>query len=85
MTAPSSQPPAGSKLTFPTKLAYGLGDVGAGMTSNLIAFFSLFFLVEVAGLSQAAAGIVSLVGRVWDGVNDPLGGAMSDRTQSRWG
>ncbi|WP_008318993.1 MFS transporter [Leptolyngbya sp. PCC 6406] len=74
-----------NKLTLPTKLAYGLGDVGAGMTSNLIAFFSLFFLVEVAGLTQGAAAVVSLIGRVWDGVNDPMVGAMSDRTQTRWG
>jgi GPH family glycoside/pentoside/hexuronide:cation symporter len=85
MTAPPPPVPADSKLSLPTKLAYGLGDVGSGMTANLIAFFSLFFLVEVAGLSQAAAGIVSLVGRIWDGVNDPLVGALSDRTQSRWG
>lgn len=74
-----------TKLRLPTKVAYGLGDVGPGMTSNLVAFFSLFFLVEVAGLSQVAAGVVSLVGRVWDGVNDPVIGAMSDRTQTRWG
>ncbi len=81
--APSPSPP--QRLSLSTKIAYGLGDMGSGMTANLIAFFSLFFLVEVAGLSQGAAGIVSLVGRVWDGVNDPMVGSLSDRTRSRWG
>lgn len=84
MTAPDVSAKS-QRLSWLTKIAYGAGDVGAGMTSNLIAFFSLFFLVDVAGLSQAAAGLVSLIGRFWDGINDPLIGTLSDRTRTRWG
>ena len=73
------------KLSLWTKLAYGAGDMGAGMTSNLIAFSFLIFLTEVAGINPLAAGTVLLIGKVWDAVNDPLVGVLSDRTQTRWG
>ena len=78
---------AASPMKLPpwTKLAYGAGDMGAGMTSNLIAFSFLIFLTEVAGINPLAAGTVLLIGKVWDAVNDPLVGVLSDRTQTRWG
>ncbi|MGF1461207.1 MAG: MFS transporter [Leptolyngbyaceae cyanobacterium] len=74
-----------AELSIWTKLAYGAGDMGAGMTSNLIAFSFLIFLTEVAGIRPAAAGTILLIGKVWDAVNDPLVGVLSDRTQTRWG
>jgi len=73
------------KLTLSTKLAYGAGDLGAGLTSNLLAFSYLIFLTNVAGLNPLLASTVLAVGRLWDGVNDPLVGMLSDRTRTRWG
>lgn len=81
----SSVAPTPPKLSFWTKLAYGTGDMGAGMTQNLIAFFFLIFLTDVAGMNPLAAGTVLLIGKAWDAVNDPLVGMLSDRTQTRWG
>jgi len=78
-----AKPPV--KLSFWTKFAYGVGDMGAGMTSNLIAFSFLIFLIEVAGINPGAAGTVLLIGKAWDAINDPLVGMLSDRTQTRWG
>ena len=80
----ASSPP-NVKLGFPTKLAYGAGDMGAGMTANLIAFSFLIFLTNAAGLSPIAAGMVLLIGKVWDAINDPIVGVLSDRTHTRWG
>jgi GPH family glycoside/pentoside/hexuronide:cation symporter len=73
------------KFTLPGKLAFGAGDFGAGMTSNLIAFSFLIFLTNAAGLNPAAAGTVLLIGKIWDAVNDPIVGFLSDRTRTRWG
>ena len=73
------------KLRWSTKLAYGAGDMGAGLTSNLLAFSFLIFLTNVAGLEPLAAGTVLLIGKIWDAVNDPLVGILSDRTRTRWG
>lgn len=51
----------------------------------LLVFFFLFFLTNVAGLNAGLAGTILLVGKIWDAVNDPIIGWLSDRTQSRWG
>jgi GPH family glycoside/pentoside/hexuronide:cation symporter len=72
-------------LRLSTKLAFGAGDFGTAVTANILAFFSLFFLTNVAGLNPAWAGSVLLISKVWDAINDPLVGALSDRTYSRWG
>jgi glycoside/pentoside/hexuronide:cation symporter, GPH family len=73
------------KLSMPVKLAYGAGDLGAGLTSQFLSFFLLIFLIDVAGMSPLVAGSVLAFGKVWDAVNDPLVGMLSDRTNSRWG
>jgi glycoside/pentoside/hexuronide:cation symporter, GPH family len=73
------------KLSFSTKLAYGAGDLGPAMTANVLAFFLLFFFTNVAGLNPGWAGSILMIGKVWDAINDPIVGMLSDRTQSRWG
>ena len=77
--------PKTEKLRFGTKLAYGVGEVASSAVTNIRVFFLLFFLTNVAGLNATMAGTVLLIGRVWDAVNDPLIGWLSDRTRSRWG
>lgn len=59
--------------------------MGAGLTSNLLAFSFLIFLTNVAGLEPLTAGTVLLIGKIWDAVNDPAVGILSDRTRTRWG
>lgn len=84
----STEPPTRphhKSLSFKTKLAYGAGDAGAGITATLLAFSFLIFLTNVANLRPALAGTVLLIGKIWDAVNDPIIGYLSDRTRSRWG
>ncbi len=81
---PSSSRP-GNKLSFLTKLAYGVGDFGPALVANVLIFFLLYFLVNVAGLNPGLAGSILLIGNVWDAINDPIVGVLTDRTQSRWG
>lgn len=78
-------PPLSSPLTGQTRLAYGIGELGTAIPVSLAAFFLLYFLTNVAGVSPAVAGNILLMGRIWDAINDPLVGWLSDRTQSRWG
>jgi len=65
--------------------AYGLGDAGTGMSASLIGFYLFVFYTSAAGLPPWMAGMVLMVGRLWDGINDPLVGWLSDKTNSRWG
>jgi GPH family glycoside/pentoside/hexuronide:cation symporter len=77
--------PRSNHLSFKTKLAFGAGDMGPAITANLLAFFLLFFFTNVAGLNPALAGSVLMIGKIWDAVNDPIIGVLSDRTHSKWG
>lgn len=83
--SPPRSSPFAEKLSFETKFAYGMGDLGPAITANILAVFLLIFFTNVAGLSAALAGSVLLVGKVWDAFNDPIVGVLSDRTRSRWG
>lgn len=74
-----------TKLTLSEKMAYGAGDLGTSITTNLLSFFLLFFFTNVAGLDPALAGLVLLIGKIWDAVNDPVVGVLSDRTKSKMG
>jgi glycoside/pentoside/hexuronide:cation symporter, GPH family len=77
--------PISPKLNLKTKIAYGAGDLGAAITSNLLSVFLLFFFTNVAGLDAGLAGSILLISKVWDAVNDPIVGVLSDRTKSRLG
>ncbi|MBL1177061.1 MFS transporter [Pantanalinema sp. GBBB05] len=73
------------KLSFSTKLAYGAGDLGAAMTANVLAVYLLIFFTSAAGLSPGLAGSILMIGKIWDAVNDPIVGILSDRTKHKWG
>lgn len=81
----ANENPEDEKLNFSTKLAFGAGDAGAAITANIGVFFTAIFLTDVAGLDPGLAGWVLLVGKIWDAINDPIVGVLSDRTKSRWG
>ena len=65
--------------------SYGLGDVGTGMGAALIGFYLLRFYVA-AGLPPWLAGLAYGIGRLWDAINDPIVGWLSDKTANHpWG
>jgi GPH family glycoside/pentoside/hexuronide:cation symporter len=79
-----SVPPSlakGEKLSLATKLAYGAGDLGPAITANIGVFFALFFFTNVAGLGAGLAGSILMIGKIWDAINDPMVGVLSDRTK----
>lgn len=73
------------KLSLSEKLAYGAGDLGPAITANILSVFLLIFFTNVAGLKPGMAGSILLISKIWDAVNDPIVGVLSDRTKSRWG
>jgi GPH family glycoside/pentoside/hexuronide:cation symporter len=73
------------KLSTFTKVIYGLGDWGASSATTARSLFWLFFIVSVVGADVRLAGLAFIIGRIWDGINDPLVGTLSDRFRSRWG
>jgi glycoside/pentoside/hexuronide:cation symporter, GPH family len=85
MTSHTPVQTSSAPLQFSTKLTYGLGHMGWVMPGTIQAIFQLFFLTSVAGLNPSRAGMVLLIAKTWDALNDPLVGWLSDRTHSRWG
>ncbi len=85
MSHSTSDSSPSQKLSFWTKVAFGSGDLGTSITANILVFFLLFFLTNVAGLPAGLAGSVLLIGKFSDAINDPIVGVLSDRTQHRWG
>ncbi len=77
--------PREGKLSFWTKLVYGTGDWGAAGYGTLRQVFYAIFLTDVVGLEPRLASVAALVGILWDAINDPLVGMLSDRVRTRWG
>jgi GPH family glycoside/pentoside/hexuronide:cation symporter len=74
-----------NKLSFKEKLGYGLGDTASHFVWDMVGFWILIFYTDTFGISPAVAGTIMLVARVWDTINDPLMGIISDRTNTKWG
>ena len=73
-----------TRLSTSEKLIFGMGDGGTSAPATARNIFWFIFLTSVVGLNAGLAGAIWLVGRLWDAVNDPLVGSISDRLHSRW-
>lgn len=76
---------ATERLPLRTKLAFGAGDLSPAIAAQIPTFFQFFFLTSVAGLDPLMAGSVRAILTIWDAVNDPVIGWLSDRTRSKLG
>ncbi|MEM8825948.1 MAG: MFS transporter [Pseudomonadota bacterium] len=56
----------------------------AALTLPLGAYLPPYY-AEASGLSLATVGLIFMLARFWDIITDPLMGALSDRTRTRWG
>jgi len=74
-----------SKLPFWLKLLYGSGDWGIASIGMLRSIFYAIYLTDVVGIEPRLASIGALVGIVWDAINDPIIGTLSDRMKSKLG
>lgn len=71
-----------STLTWPQLIAL---SAPAFVTTGFLVPLAVFipaFLTEHVGLSLAAVGTIMLIGRLWDVVNDPIMGALTDATST---
>lgn len=73
------------KLHTRTKVFYGIGDLGNALVNSAIQFFLMKFYTDAALILPALAGNALLIGKIWDAVNDPLFGWITDKTKSRFG
>ncbi|MFC1878648.1 MFS transporter [Chloroflexota bacterium] len=86
-TADSNKTPAGmgERVSLFTKLIYGSGDWGMASFGTIRQVYYAIFLTDVVGIEPRLASFAALFGVIWDAINDPLVGILSDRLQTRWG
>ncbi|MCD4752007.1 MAG: MFS transporter, partial [Anaerolineaceae bacterium] len=85
MTTISQTEEKPKKLSVLFKLIYGSGDSGRASFNTLRQIFYAIFLTDVVGLDARLASFAALISIVWDAVNDPIVGALSDNVRTKWG
>jgi len=72
-------------LTNTFKFNYSVGAVANGIKTDMFTFFLFFFYARVIGLDPLLASLAIGLALVVDSITDPVLGAISDRTNSRYG
>ena len=80
-----SDPSSKQRLPVWLKLLYGSGDWGISSIGMMRSIFYAIYLTDVVGLDPRLGSFGALVGIVWDAINDPIIGIVSDRLRTRWG
>lgn len=78
-------PKTNVKVSGKSIVAYGLGDAGCNFCWTYVGNYLMFFYSDVFGIGMTAVAALMLISRIWDAVNDPIVGMLSDKTHSRWG
>jgi len=65
--------------------AYSLGNLGCSIPYQAVGAVLLFFYVDVQKLSPVWAAMVMTGYAIYNAINNPVMGYLSDRTKTRWG
>jgi len=75
--------PTRKPLAWGRSLLFASGDFGCNLYWQSMTFYLLFFYTETLGLSAAAAGLITMLASIWDGIAGLLVGVAADRGGSR--
>jgi GPH family glycoside/pentoside/hexuronide:cation symporter len=68
------------------KLTYGIGSIADTGSYSIISTFLLYFLIDVVFLDAGLASLIFMISYgVWNAINDPIVGVLSDKTHTKWG
>ncbi|MBF6979110.1 MFS transporter [Aerococcaceae bacterium zg-BR22] len=65
--------------------AYGLGAVGKDMIYALSASYVMYYYQDLLGLQASFVGLILMIARIFDAVNDPFMGVVVAKTNTKWG
>ena len=85
-SAPDLRPAGPAKPSLGRITLFASGDFACNLYWQSLSFFLLFFYTDALRLSPAVAGLVLLIGSVWDGIADLLVGIHAERSRRdyRW-
>lgn len=61
--------------------AYALGEFGLSLPTQVVGSFLVFYFTDHIGLAATWVALARGINALWDTINDPLFGYLSDRTQ----
>ncbi|MFI3173094.1 MAG: glycoside-pentoside-hexuronide (GPH):cation symporter [Eubacteriales bacterium] len=67
------------------RVAYAGGLLGQNMIYNFMAMYIMFFFTDLLSIPTQAATIIVIVASLWDAINDPMMGLITDKTRTKWG
>ena len=73
------------RLSKKTLFAYGCGDFASNLTNTFMGSYLSIFYTDVVGLAPAVVSMIMVIARVWDAINDPMFGAIAERTNTKKG
>lgn len=73
------------EFSMKDKIGYTLGDLGCCCTEQFRAMFLSVFYILVLKVNPVHVGIIMLITKVWDAINDPIIGALVDSTKAKNG
>lgn len=66
-------------------IQYCFANIYLGGGGYIISMYFTVFLTNVVGMDLQHATFIIMIATIWDGVNDPLMGIITDRTRSKYG
>lgn len=66
-------------------ILYASGSLATAVSYQAFSTYIQFLYIDVYGLRAAWVGLTWSIYGLWNAINDPLAGYLSDRTQTRWG
>lgn len=73
------------RLSKKVLFAYGCGDFASNLTNTFMGSYLSIFYTDVVGLAPAIVSAIMIIARVWDAINDPMFGAIAERTHTKRG
>ncbi|MHA2431259.1 MAG: MFS transporter [Promethearchaeota archaeon] len=73
------------KMSLGRRLAFACGEVGDNMALNTFTFLIFTFYFTVVRIPTTVMTLGFIFWALWNAINDPLIGYLSDKTKSRWG
>lgn len=73
------------RLPLRLRVGWGLGSLPGSALNVMANVLMLRFMTDTLGIAAAVASSLFAAAKVWDAVNDPIIGVLSDRFDTRWG
>ena len=64
---------------------FSLARFASSAVTGLVQGYLLYFYTSCVGINSSAVGLMFLITKIFDGLNDPIMGAIVDKTRTRWG